>query len=80
MAVQTSDKYTLLQNAQGMLWQLTAEQLQAVLNFINALQNDDDQAWYWSSEWQEREQEAERDRATGDYEEFESMDDFIASL
>ncbi len=40
----------------------------------------DDQAWYWSNDWQAREQEADQNRVTGAYEEFESVDAFIASL
>ena len=80
MTVQTADKYTLLQNAQQALWELSVEELQAVLNFIGALQSEDDQAWYWSTEWQALEQEADRNRGEGDYEEFETVDDFIASL
>ena len=80
MSVQTADKYTLLQNAQQVLWNLSAEELQAVLNFIKALQSEDDQAWYWSAEWQAMEQEADQNRTVGDYEEFETVDDFIASL
>jgi hypothetical protein len=80
MTVQTTDKYTLLQNAQQVLWELSAAELEAVLNFIGALQNEDDQAWYWSTEWQTMEQEADRNRVEGDYEEFETADDFVASL
>lgn len=80
MTVQATDKYTLLQNAQQVLWDLSADELQAVLNFISTLQNEDDQAWYWSTEWQAMEQEADRNRAEGDYEEFDTIDDFVASL
>ena len=37
-------------------------------------------AWYWTSEWQAWEDEADEDWQAGRYEVFESMDDFIASL
>lgn len=80
MTVQPADKYTLLQNAQQVLWDLSTDELQAVLNFISALQNKGDQSWYWSTEWQAMEQEADRNRAEGDYEEFDTIDDFVASL
>jgi hypothetical protein len=39
-----------------------------------------DQAWYWTPEWQAREREAEADLRAGRYEDFDSMDDFLASL
>jgi hypothetical protein len=41
---------------------------------------DDDQSWYWSSYWQEMEREATKNLEAGDYEDFEHIDDFIASL
>ena len=34
----------------------------------------------WSAEWQAREAEADQNLTDGDYEEFESVDDFIASF
>jgi hypothetical protein len=37
MSVQTDDKYTLLQNARQVVRKLSAEELQAVLNFIKVL-------------------------------------------
>lgn len=80
MSVQTADKYVLLKNTQQELWELSAEELQAVLNFIKALHNDDDPAWYWSAEWQAGEDEADQNLTDGDYEDFETVDDFIASL
>ena len=40
----------------------------------------DDQSWYWSSYWQEMEQEATKNLKEGDYEDFKSLDDFVASL
>ena len=41
---------------------------------------DDDQSWYWSDHWQAMEREATKNLQEGDYEEFNSINDFIASL
>lgn len=41
---------------------------------------DHDQTWYWSSQWQAEESEADLDLQNGDFEDFESMDEFTASL
>jgi hypothetical protein len=39
-----------------------------------------DQAWFWTSEWQAREREADEDLAAGRYDDFETIDDFIENL
>jgi len=39
-----------------------------------------DQAWYWTPEWQAQERQAEADLRAGRYEEFATMDEFLASL
>jgi beta-mannanase len=39
-----------------------------------------EQAWFWTKEWQAREDEADADIAGGRYETFDNMDDFIATL
>jgi hypothetical protein len=39
-----------------------------------------DQAWFWSAEWQAKEREADNAVTSGDYDEFDSIDDFIADL
>ena len=39
-----------------------------------------DQSWYWTKEWQKLEAEADEDFRAGRYDDFESMDDFIAAL
>ena len=41
---------------------------------------DPEQAWFWSPDWFQKEMEAERELLTGEYEEFESLDEFISSL
>jgi hypothetical protein len=42
--------------------------------------DDEAQQWYWTEEWQRWEAEADEDFRSGRYEDFDSMDDFIASL
>lgn len=41
---------------------------------------DPEQAWYWTTEWQDREAEAEADLATGCYEDFDTVDDMLSSM
>jgi hypothetical protein len=44
------------------------------------IEKDEDQSWYWTDAWQEMERKAEEDMRKGNYETFNSMDDFIATL
>ena len=39
-----------------------------------------DQAWFWTSEWQAMEREADEDLDAGRYEDYETLDDFIEDL
>jgi bifunctional DNA-binding transcriptional regulator/antitoxin component of YhaV-PrlF toxin-antitoxin module len=39
-----------------------------------------DQAWFWTPEWQAGEREASEQIARGDYQTFDNLDDFFASL
>ena len=39
-----------------------------------------DQAWFWTPEWQAMEREANESLAAGDFEDFDSMDQFVDSL
>jgi hypothetical protein len=41
---------------------------------------DPDQAWFWTPEWQAKEQEADADKAAGNVERFESDEAFLAAL
>jgi len=41
---------------------------------------DPEQAWFWSEEWQAGERKVDEDLRLGRYEDFDDMDDFIASL
>ena len=45
-----------------------------------ALAAAEDQAWFWTNEWQAGEREAEADLAAGRYQVFDTMDDLIADL
>ncbi len=40
----------------------------------------EDQAWFWTKEWQAGEQEAEADLAAGRYQSFDTMDELIEDL
>jgi hypothetical protein len=40
----------------------------------------DDQAWYWSKQWQRWEQEADEDIAAGRVKKFRSVNELIADL
>jgi hypothetical protein len=39
-----------------------------------------DQGWFWTLGWQAMEQEADEDIASGHYDRFDTMDDFIEDL
>jgi len=39
-----------------------------------------DQLWFWSREWQTGERHADQDLESGAYEDFETLDEFMASL
>jgi hypothetical protein len=39
-----------------------------------------DQSWFWTPQWQAMESEATNDLATGSYEDFDTVDDFIEDL
>jgi len=41
---------------------------------------DIDQLWYWTPGWQMQEQEAEIDVERGDFEDFNTMEEFVGSL
>jgi hypothetical protein len=40
----------------------------------------EDQAWFWTEEWQTGERESEADLAAGRYQTFDTMDDLIDDL
>ncbi|GEM_PF-2791945 len=39
-----------------------------------------EQAWFWTEEWQSKEQEADADIAAGRYTEYDDIDSFLSSL
>ena len=71
----------LLEAIEIKLQALPPTKLEVVLDFVSYLaERDPDQAWFWTAEWQAAEQKADEDLQNGDYEDFDTMDDFIASL
>lgn len=60
---------------------LPPAKLIVVLDFVTYLiERDPDQAWFWTPEWQAGERQADEDLKTGNFDDFDTMDDFIASL
>jgi hypothetical protein len=41
---------------------------------------DVEQLWFWTAEWQAKEQEVNEDLRQGNYEEFDDLDSFLDSL
>lgn len=41
---------------------------------------DPEQTWFWTAEWQADEMRVEEELASSEYEDFDSIDDFLASL
>lgn len=39
-----------------------------------------DQAWFWTREWQSKEQEADEDLAAGRYKDYDTVDDLLEDL
>jgi AbrB family looped-hinge helix DNA binding protein len=39
-----------------------------------------DQAWFWNSEWQAKEREADKDLATGQYQDFDTLEGLLKDL
>ena len=53
---------------------------EAIEAWLAELAESDDQSWFWSPAWQTAEREADEDIRLGRYEDFATMDDFIAAL
>ncbi|MFN3763181.1 MAG: AbrB family transcriptional regulator [Anaerolineae bacterium] len=63
--------------------ELREEELAEVLDFIHYLrwrQEETDQSWFWTDEWQARYQEAKADLAAGRYKDFEDVEELLAEL
>lgn len=72
---------TLIEQIDARLSTLPAAKLVTVLDFVSYLADrDPDQAWFWTPEWQAGERQTDEDLRTGNYEDFDTMDDFITSL
>ena len=41
---------------------------------------DPSQGWYWTKEWQQMEEEADHDLASGRYRDFDKLEDFLKEL
>ena len=41
---------------------------------------DNNQSWFWTDEWQAMEQEAEEDLRLGRYKDFDTIEEFLESL
>jgi antitoxin MazE len=52
----------------------------AVLVPIKTIKVPRDQAWFWTSEWQKKENEAEEDLASGRFQDFDSLDNLMKDL
>jgi len=46
----------------------------------NFSENEEDQSWFWTDEWQQRYAEAMNDLKEGRVKEFDSVEDLIADL
>lgn len=44
------------------------------------VERESNQSWYWTRAWQQMEKKADEDMRTGNYQTFDSMDDFLAAL
>jgi antitoxin MazE len=52
----------------------------AVLVPIKTIKVPRDQAWFWTSDWQKKEDEAEKDLTSGRFRDFDSLDDLMKDL
>lgn len=62
---------------------LKEEELVEVLDFIHYLrwrEEEMDQSWFWTDEWQARYREAKADLAAGRYKDFEDIEELLAEL
>ena len=52
----------------------------AVLVPIKTIKVPREQAWFWTSDWQRKEKEADQDLASGRFRDFESLEDLLKDL
>jgi hypothetical protein len=61
--------------------QVTPDLAGALADYLQqALATAEDQAWFWTKEWQEAERETEADLAAGRYQSFDAIEDLIDDL
>lgn len=53
---------------------------EAIELYISSTQVKPGQEWFWAEAWQTAEKEVEAELAAGDYETFDTMDDFLKGL
>ena len=58
---------------------LTPEESEALADALETAL-EDDQSWYWSEVWQQGERAAEADLTAGRFEDFDTMEAFLADL
>jgi hypothetical protein len=51
-----------------------------LLALVESDEIDDDQAYFWTEEWQIAERQVDKEIAAGQYKDFATMDEFIADL
>ena len=69
--------------AKRVLDELPEDEAAEVLDFIGYLrwrQEDMDQSWFWTEEWQTRYREAKADLAEGRFRDLDDIEDLLAEL
>jgi hypothetical protein len=75
----SDDAYKLIAAAAATAGQTPEAYLEAWAA-MNAEEQDPDQAWFWTPEWQAKEREADADIAAGRVTRFESDEEFLDAL
>ena len=75
-SLSATDKYTqlahLLEQASRLVREIGREQFQKAI--------PEDQAWFWSKEWQAGEREVDKALKNGDFDTFTTVDELLADL
>ena len=76
--VQSFARRARLASAARETLEITPDMAGALADYLReALATAEDQAWFWTEEWQAGEREAEADLVAGRYETFDTMEDLI---
>ncbi len=79
--VQALARQAQLANAAHQSLEVPADMVGTLADYLReTLAVTEDQAWFWSEEWQAGEREAEADIAAGRVKTFDSMDDLLTDL